>query len=88
MVALEVAFTMMAAAWACTQESKVTCSRARKVYFRKYNGSKCANKTAAKLNVSCLCHRIGSTPVMSCAVSKEAGRTSAQASHCQSRHWS
>ena len=30
MVALEVAFTMMAAAWACTQESKVTCNTANK----------------------------------------------------------
>ena len=86
MVALEVAFTMMAAAWACMQESKVTCSRAHKVFICVYIGSKCTNKAAAKLQVSCCRHKIVSTPVMSCAVSKEAGRASAQASHCRSPH--
>lgn len=86
MVTLEVAFTMMAAAWACTQESKVTCSRAHKVFFV-YNCSNCANRSAAELFASCCRYQTGSMPVMSCAVSREAGSASAQASHCQSRHW-
>ena len=63
MVALEVAFTMMAAAWACTQESKVTCSRAHKVFIV-YITSNCAD-SAAKPYASCCRCQNRSTPVMS-----------------------
>ena len=74
---------MMAAACACTQDSKVTCSSPHKV-FRLHIGSICADKSAAIPYASCRRHQNRSTPVMSHAVSRKAGSASAQASHFQS----